>query len=209
MAMIKAQRVNRVRNSLDDEDELLRRLPEIDMISDDDVRDCTIRTFMDGCPDYFWEKPSSSSGKYHSPDERGLHGNWLHTKRVFAEYESLSYGWLMLDRITDHERECGYSAALIHDMMKYGWPSYQNEHTVKYHDVLGAEVAQHIGDCPTEVVLLVHSHMGFWGEGKLPETDNEILFHSCDNLASKERNDVAVFSPAQEIMREWPDVRAI
>jgi len=89
--MTKGERVDRVRNSLHSEEELLRRLPEINAIYDEDTRDSVIRTFLKGCPDYFWERPSSSSGKYHSVDERGKYGNWIHTKRVFAEYSNISF----------------------------------------------------------------------------------------------------------------------
>lgn len=205
----KAKRINRVKNSLDEE-ELIRRLPEIDAIYDDEIRSATIRTFVDGAPPYFWERPTSSSGKYHSPDERGAHGNWIHTKRVFARYCNLSESYVEAGMMTEWEREAGKAAALIHDMMKYGWPSEGNDHTVDNHDVIAASVARHIGDCPTEVYLLIHGHMGPWGEGMTPENERQWLFHLADKSASGiDEDDLAVYYPSEEIVEEVPDINVI
>jgi len=204
--MSKGERVDRIHNSLYSEEELLRRLPEIDAIYVEDIRDAVIRTFMRGCPDYFWERPSSSSGKYHSVDERGKHGNWIHTKRVFAEYCCISESWVELGAITPEQKEQGKAAALVHDMMKYGWPSEQNDHTVNYHDEVAAEVALHIGEMDDDIVRLIATHMGPWGEGPNPETRNEILLHTADKSAAREKNDIGIYYPAEELLDEWPDL---
>jgi len=198
--------VDRVRNSLYSKEELLRRLPEIDAIYNEELRETVIRTFMDGCPDYFWERPSSSSGKYHSPDERGKHGNWLHTKRVFAEYCNISESWVELSAITPMQKEEGKAAALVHDMMKYGWPSEQNDHTVNNHDRIAADVALHIGNMPNSVVRVIAAHMGPWGEGPNPETSAELLLHTADKSASRRDNDIGVYFPADELLDKWPDI---
>lgn len=206
----KAKRINRVKNSFETEEDVLYWLPEIDAIYDDEIRECTIRTFMKGCPDYFLTKPTSSTGKYHSPDERGKYGNLIHTKRVFATYCNMSESYLEGHEITERQREAGKAAALIHDMMKYGWPSEGNEHTVNNHDVIAAEVARHIGDCPNEIYLLIHGHMGPWGEGMLPENDRQWLFHFADKSASGvDEDDLAVYFPAEEIVEEVPEINQI
>jgi hypothetical protein len=204
--MSKAERIDRVMNSLDSESELLRRLPEIDAIYNEELRDGVIRGFMYGCPDYFWERPSSSTGKYHSVDERGQYGNWLHTKRVFAEYCNISESWVELGVITPEEKEQGKTAALMHDMMKYGWPSENNEHTVNNHDLIAADVAENIARLPPEVVRLIETHMGPWAEGPSPETPAERLLHTADKSASRADNDIGVYYPADELIEEWPDI---
>lgn len=204
--MSKGERVDRVRNSLYSEEELVRRLPEVDAIYNEELREAVIRTFMDCCPDYFWERPSSSSGKYHSPDERGKYGNWLHTKRVFAEYCNISESWVELSRITPMQKEKGKAAALVHDMMKYGWPSEQNDHTVNNHDLIAADVALHIGDMPNDVVRMIATHMGPWGEGPNPETPAQLLLHTADKSAARRDNDIGVYFPAEELLDEWPDI---
>lgn len=208
--MEKSQRVNRIRNSLWSEEDLIRRLPEIDAIYDEEIRECVIRTFMDGCPDYFWELPTSSSGKYHSPDERGKHGNWLHTKRVFAKYVDMSESYWEAGEISTKQREAGKAAALIHDMMKYGWPSEGNEHTVNNHDIIAANVARDIGGCSNEIYLLIHGHMGPWAEGMTPENDRQWLLHFADKAAASTDEDrLAVYYPAEELLDEIEDLPVI
>lgn len=201
--MQKAKRINAVINSLQYEEEVIRRLPEIEMIEDDTIRQSVIDTYLHGCPDSFWENPSSSSGKYHSPDETGAHGNWLHVKRVFAEYCNLSESYVEAGVMTEWERDAGKAAALIHDMMKYGWPSDNNQHTVSDHDVIAANVARYIGDVPREVYLLVHSHMGPWAEGMTPQNERQWLLHFADKAASgKKEDNLAVYEPAEELEQE-------
>lgn len=201
--MNKAERINSVKNNLTEE-ELLRVLPEIEMIVDDDIRKKTKKAFLDGCPPYFWVEPTSSSGKYHIPDERGKYGNLIHTKRVFVTYCLLSRTFLEQGLITEHERECGKSAALLHDMLKYGWPSEKGEHTVNNHDIIGAQVAEHIGDLPEEVHLAIHSHNGPWYEGKDPDTDSEQILHLADYVAAKEMLGVPeIIDPVDEITDEF------
>jgi len=202
----KAKRVDRIKNDFHTEDDVLYWLPEIDAIYDDELRDLTLKTFMDACPPSFIEKPSSSTGKYHSPDERGKYGNLIHTKRVFAEYCSISESWVELGAITPEQKEEGKAAALIHDMMKYGWPSENNEHTVNDHDVIAADVALNLGEMQDDVVRLIATHMGSWGEGPNPETRNEILLHTADKSAAREKNDIGVYYPAEELLDEWPDL---
>lgn len=208
--MEKAERINRVRNNLYSEDDLIAQLPEIDMIYEPEIRAGVIRTFMDGCPDYFWDRPTSSTGKYHSPDERGKYGNLIHTKRVFKEYVDMSESYLEAGEMTEYERECGKAAALVHDMMKYGWPSEQNEHTVNNHDIIAANVVKHIGGLPNEVYLLVHGHMGPWGEGMSPENDRQWLFHFADkSAAATDEDKIAIYYPTEELLDEWPDLAII
>lgn len=207
--MEKAERIDRVRNSLDSEKELLRRLPEIDAIYDEDIRQATVRYFLRYCPDYFWENPASASGNYHPPDERGKYGTWLHSKRVFVAYDNLSESLLELGNISKEQREAGRAAALIHDTFNYGWPSYGRDMTTSEHDVIAAAVAEQVDGMPQETVELVCSHMGPWGQGKLPSTENEMCFHYADKSAASKGHTPAVYYPAEEITDEWPEVEQI
>lgn len=207
--MEKAQRIDRVENTLTRE-ELLRRLPEIDLIMEDELRERTINTFLLGCPDYFWELPTSSTGKYHDVDERGKHGNWIHTKRVFITYLVVSRTYLTQHRIDEFQREAGKSAALVHDMLKYGWPSEQNAHTTTDHDIIGADVAKYLGELPRESWSAIHAHNGGWAEGKNPEFDFEDALHLSDYVASKPvLGTPAIWNPADEILEEFPNIKMI
>lgn len=187
---------------LESETELERRLPEIMHIDDEELQQQTKDAFMEACPAYFWERPSSSSGKYHPVDERGKYGNWLHTKRVFIQYCNLASVDLAMDRITKHQFECGKSAALLHDMMKYGWPSDNNSHTVDSHDVIASAVSKHMTRLPDEVTDMIHSHMSKWGEGRNPETVNQWLLCRADKAVSPEWSTIGVYHPAKELIEE-------
>ncbi|EGQ44305.1 MAG: hypothetical protein J07AB43_00710 [Candidatus Nanosalina sp. J07AB43] len=206
----KAKRITRVKNSIDSDEEVRRRLPEVDAIYDEDVRRATIQYFRKCCPDYFWERPASASGKYHPPDERSSHGTWLHTKRVFNTYANLSESYVEMRRITDHERACGKAAALIHDTFNYGWPSSGRDMTTSKHDVIASAVAAFVApDMPEEVIHLVNSHMGPWGEGKTPQCEHERLFHTADMSAAQSSHKPDVYFPSEELQDEFPELESI
>lgn len=207
--MDKAERIDSVQNSLNTEEELLRRLPEIDAIYDERVRDATIEYFLRYCPDYFWERAASSTGKYHPSDESGDYGTWLHSKRVFYEYTNLSESLLELQDITEHERECGKAAALIHDTFNYGWPSENRDKTTHEHDLIAAAITEEVNGMPEEVTSLVETHMGPWGEGPLPKTPNERCFHMSDKSAAATNHLQEVYYPSGELQDEFPHLEGI
>jgi hypothetical protein len=209
MEKAKAKRITEVKNSLDSVEEVRRRLPEVDAIYDDEIRESVIDYFLHCCPDYFWERPASATGKYHPPDESGDHGTWLHTKRVFATYSNLSESYAEMQIITEHDRNCGKAAALIHDTFNYGWPSDNRDMTTSKHDVIASSVAAYVGDLPEETVHLVHSHMGPWGEGKTPVDEHERLFHLSDMSAADSNHQPAVYYPAEELEKEFADLKVI
>jgi len=205
----KAQRIDEVQNSIYSENEVVRRLPEVDAIYDEELRSKTIDYFIRCVPEYFWYRPASSTGKYHPVDESGEHGTWLHSKRVFYEYANLSESLVELHEITDRQRACGKVAALIHDTFNYSWPSEGRDHTSSEHDVIAAAVANYMADMPPEVVHLVHSHMGPWASGKLPETTNERCFHMADKSAAASNHTQAVYFPATELQEAFPDLETV
>jgi len=205
----KAKRISGVHNTLYDEDEVRRRLPEVDAIYNDEIRNLTIEYFLSACPDYFWERPASATGKYHPPDERYEHGTWLHTKRVFATYASMSESYVEMRKITEYERNCGKAAALIHDTFNYGWPSDSRDMTTSKHDVIAAAVANFVIGMPEEIIHLVHSHMGSWGSGKTPETNHERLFHMSDMSAAQSNHTPDVYYPSEELINQFENLDKI
>lgn len=207
--MEKAKRITEVKNSLSTVEEVRRRLPEVDAIYDDEIRDATIEYFIKACPKAFWERPASATGKYHPPDESETHGTWLHTKRVFAAYANLSESYAEMQIITEEERNCGKAAALIHDTFNYGWPSDNRDMTTSKHDVIASSVAAYMCDLPNETVHLVHSHMGPWGEGKTPCDEHERLFHLADMSAADRNHKPAVYFPAEELQEAFPHLETI
>jgi len=205
----KAKRINRIDNSLSNE-ELFRLLPEINLINDETIRQHTIQTFLYGCPDYFWTRPTSSTGNHHSPDESGEFGNLIHTKRVFVEYDNIVESYVEADVLTEWQADCGRAAALVHDMLKYGWPSEQNSHTTTDHDCIAGAVARHIGGLPDECARLIEAHNGPWYDGPTSDTQHEWLFHSADKSASGVPEDIrAVYYLPDEVRKMWPEVPVI
>lgn len=205
----KAERITQVQNTLTEE-ELLRKLPEIETIFNDDIRRGTINAFLKACPDYFWTEPASGTGKYHPIDERSEHGNWIHTKRVYVSYLVLSRSFLEQGLISDFIVDAGKSAALLHDMLKYGWLSEKADHAVSNHDIIGSDVAQYMVELPRETWSAIHAHNGPWGDGKNPDFEWEQLFHLADYTASKQiLGTPAIWNPADEIIDTYPDIETI
>lgn len=195
-----------VDNSLTKED-VVRRFPEVNNIDNRDIRKLTINIIADLCPDYFWEVPASSSGKYHPKDHRVDRGLWLHTKRAFTQYERLAPSFKQQGRISGVEMDYGRSAILLHDMFKYGWP--QNKHTTKNHDVIAAEQLREYGSVPEEIIGCVETHNGPWYAGPSPRNDLELLHHSADMTASDVNNpDIAVLKPCRELEKQFPSVNS-
>lgn len=199
--MQKHNRIDRIDNNLTPET-LQNRLPEVTCIDDESIRIETGRIFMKFCPDYFWNIPSSGSGKYHPPDERGTHGNWLHTKRVFLAYEQLARSYVEQGLLTTTEYHAGQSAALLHDMLKFGYPSAQNDHTVAEHGVIVADLIEDRSSLPQSVADAVRSHNGAWGEGTIPETPLEQVVHLADMTVTPVHYYSDVFRPTADLQEE-------
>lgn len=207
-SMDKSCRINEVRGPVDTEAEVRRRLPEVDAIYDDELRELTIEYFMKATPAYFWDRPASLSGNYHPPDESEERGLWLHTKRVFAAYVNLSESFAEMRAIMPEDRNYGKVAALLHDTYQGGWQSEPGEYA-EDHDVICSRVAKNIVGMPDGISQLVSAHMGPWGSGKTPETNNEILLHMADLCAADQSHTPAVYYPAEELQEQFPDLREI
>jgi len=180
-------------------EELLRRLPEIDEMENGFYRSFTIDAFRNGCPEYFWTLPTSSTGKYHPEDESGKHGNWIHTKRVFSTYQDSADSLINAGLIDSNDKQAGMAAALLHDMLKYGFPDAEGEHTIKYHDVLGAAYVRQYTDLPEKVAELIETHNGAWHVGPEPRNVHEWCHHFADMGAAQRGTNTAIVEPAEEL----------
>lgn len=158
---------------------------EIGSISDRDIRLLT-EEVLRKVPPYFWTLPASSSGKYHPPRERAAYGLVYHTKEV-ARISCLvweSYVGTSLNEVR--------SAALLHDVGRYGLAREHSPHSLVKHPDIAAdlilEVATTLGLKPdgfaSRISYAVRSHMGRWGKVK-PLSDLDWIVHLADNIASK------------------------
>lgn len=185
------------RNELD-EDELLRRLPELKRVEDVVLRKQAVEALLDGHPDYIWETPAATNA-YHPADERGEHGQWLHVKRMFYAYEEMARSLLEQDEISQRRFEKGRIAVLFHDIFKNGLPPKPGSGSHEAHDTLAAEYVRQFTDLPEEVARLCDVHNGEWYNDASPETHHEQVFHMADMVASRNGARFGVYDPAEEL----------
>jgi len=107
------QKIQEDNELLKEEDKKLKPLlNEINLIEDAAIKSFTRALMLQ--VDEFWVGPSSPSGKFHPPDERGVGGDVLHTKRVVQITRMLAFtqerDFFEVDMLT--------SAALLHDITK-------------------------------------------------------------------------------------------
>jgi len=108
--------------------------PEISKIFDSELREATTVLLMDGHDD-FAKWPSSSSGKYHPPDEIGPMGMVIHAKRCAAVAGDIARMY-ELDRLGE---DILVSASLVHDLYKQGRDGKEG-HTTKDHMLIICEI---------------------------------------------------------------------
>lgn len=139
-----------------------RLQPELDQISDKQIRDFT-QYLLEKAPDYFWVVPSSSGGKYHPPQSNGEGGLVRHTKAAvyFATKlcDVFSLTGLMKDQVI--------CACILHDIVKYG--EIKQPFTTKTHDYEGALFVKKHGESfgldsasLTTITSCIAWHMGKW-----------------------------------------------
>lgn len=148
-------------------------------------------------PEYFFEVPASSTGKYHPEYATGKGGLLRHTKAaVRIGYELLcdpSIG----DKYTDDEKDLMLMGLLLHDGLKSGLeketytrfdhPILMADYIMDNEEVLGLEVEEIEFVCD-----VIKTHMGPWttdykGNEVLekPKSKYQNFVHMCDYLASR------------------------
>lgn len=157
--------------------------------------DC--RTMIDLLPDYFFEIPASSTGKYHPSYSLGKGGLLRHTKAAVRIGYELLQDPCIGDKYTSSEKDIMLMGLLLHDGLKSG--SQYSKYTKFDHPILMANyIMEHKADLlmnDEEIELLcsvIRTHMGPWtrdynGEDVLeaPKTKYQNFVHMCDYLASR------------------------
>ena len=148
-------------------------------------------------PDYFYEVPASSTGKYHPSYSLGDGGLLRHSKAAMRIGYELLQDPSIGDKYTDDEKDLMLMALLIHDGLKSGNP--QEKYTRFDHPILMADylmdVEEELGLEVEEIEFLgdvIKTHMGVWttdynGNEVLekPKTKYQNFVHMCDYLASR------------------------
>lgn len=161
-------------------------------INNDKIREWTKDWLLNETPDYFWEIPASSTGKYHPKYAVEKGGLVKHTKAVFQiALDQLDDGVWGFD---DTERDIILSAILLHDTRKSGVP--KQDYTVSNHATLVADAIRKEckkGSLRWQIADGIASHMGQWNKdyktdeivAPVPATELQFFIHLCDYLSSR------------------------
>jgi hypothetical protein len=154
-------------------------------------------------PDYIFDMPSSTSGKYHNKTQCQQHGQIYHIL-MFAEI--LNYRLDLKcnkERFkSEEQRDAMRCVPIFHDAIKCGWNG--SAYTVHDHPMLAgawvreAKVEHDIDDKAKEAIArMCERHSGEWVSSKkskiiLPEPENamEVMIHECDILSSRNNIDM-------------------
>lgn len=175
---------------------------EINYIKDTSIRK-DLRKLISLLPDYFFEIPASSTGKYHPEFSLGDGGLVRHTKvAARIAYELLNNNITGMG-YSDRDKDLIIMAIILHDGFnrgkkrdvhtKFDHPLLVSEFIFKNKSKLSLEV-----DDIRKVCSMIESHMGEYTVD--PNTDREVLprprtmeqrfVHMCDYLASRKFLDV-------------------
>ena len=156
-----------------------------------------LKIMIDLLPDYFFEVPASSTGKYHPEFSLGNGGLLRHSK--FAA--KLAYEMYNDESITgtfnQDEKDLMIFALLLHDGLKSGLE--KSEYTKFDHPILMANYIRENSDKLTLtkgeiefIATCIETHMGPWTTDykgneilKKPVNKYQKFVHMCDYLASR------------------------
>lgn len=155
-----------------------------------------LKYLVSNLPDYFFEIPASSTGKYHPSFASSLHGLVKHTKvAVRIAHELLDNPGL--NNFTDNEKDLIIMALVLHDGLKSG--KIKEKYTRFDHPLLVCDfIREHRSNLSLneeELELLtrvISSHMGIWNKDyngneviPTPKDKYQRFVHMCDYLSSK------------------------
>ena len=169
---------------------------ELESIKNDRLRrSCEV--LLNELPDYFYEIPASSTGKYHPKFALGEGGLVRHTKvAVRIAYEIIKTQSIG-NVFTDDEKDLILISLMLHDGLKEGFP--KEKYTKFDHPILAANFVKdkaNLTELTSEEVKLIStnisSHMGEWNKSDysditlpLPKNKYQKMVHMCDLLASR------------------------
>lgn len=148
-------------------------------------------------PDYFFEIPAASTGKYHPEFAQGEQGLVRHTKAAMRIAKDLLLLETYNKNYTQDEQDLMQIAILFHDSHKCG--IIKEKYTRFDHPLLAANFIKENQNKTTftseEIEFItkaISSHMGQWNTSEysditLPKPSNkyQTFVHQCDYISSK------------------------
>ena len=168
---------------------------EINYIKNKRIKNSLI-TMVNKLPDYFYEVPASSTGKYHPEFSLGEGGLLRHTKAaVRIAYELFNDS--SLNNFTNDEKDLIIFSLTLHDGLKSG--KVKSEYTLFEHPILMSNYIKENKDklelTDEELDLVcrcIETHMGPWTRNykdeevlSPPKDKYQRFVHMCDYLASR------------------------
>lgn len=133
---------------------------ELQKIESQDIKEF-VRAALCKADPKFWEAPSSSSGKYHPPEDNGLGGLIRHIKKGVA----VIIEWARRAHFDTRELDMAIAAFLLHDICKNGCLLW-GEHTDYTHGLIASQWLEqfHLADKAAKIMILnaVRYHMAPW-----------------------------------------------
>lgn len=169
---------------------------ELELIKNDRLRrSCEI--LLNELPDYFYEIPASSTGKYHPKFALGEGGLVRHTKVAVRIAHEIIKTQSIGNVFTDDEKDLILISLMLHDGLKEGL--IKEKYTRFDHPILAANFVNdkaNLTELTSEEVKLIStnisSHMGEWNTSDysdvtlpLPKNKYQKMVHMCDLLASR------------------------
>lgn len=180
--------------------ELLKK--EINYVKDVSLRK-DLKVLIGVLPNYFFEIPAASTGKYHPSFAQGEGGLIRHTKvAVRIAYELLTNNTVGA-KFTDRDKDLIIMALILHDGVKSGME--HSKYTKFDHPLLVSKlIMENMSKLSMEVddirkmCSMIESHMGEWNFDTYqqkevlpkPKTAEQRFVHMCDYLASRKFLDV-------------------
>src|SRR4030042_1954673 len=164
---------------------------ELEMIKDVQIRKFTREVLLKYTPEYFWEMPSSSSGKHHHPDECCDGGLIKHVKRVISIAHEImtGLGWLghscqKVKEDKQYNYDVVISACILHDILRAGYEGRERKSGGKIssdrmHPYYVRDLVQlkklddvYMYKLPffDDIMKAIEGHYGFWSV--IPSTEN-------------------------------------
>ena len=171
---------------------------ELKYIKDDGIRNFT-EIILESLPDYFFEIPASSSGRFHPSYALGEGGLVRHTKAAVGIAQHLFGCDTITGTFSRSAKDCIIAALILHDGVKKGVNGKEGMSTT--HPILVTNLIKKTDKalkCITneeldKITKSIESHMGQWNydfkikKAVLPKPKGGIasFVHMCDYLASR------------------------
>ena len=169
---------------------------EINYIKNEKIKESLIY-MIEKLPDYFFEIPAASTGKYHPEYAQGEGGLLRHSKAAVRIGYELLNNPAIGDKYSSDEKDLMLMGLLLHDGLKLG--KEKSKYTKFDHPILMANYIEEEKDnlklTESErrlVCDVIKTHMGPWIKDydgtevlEKPKTKYQNFVHMCDYLASR------------------------